>query len=115
MRSPHEVFEAHLQENETGTVESDLRQNYADDVVVLTGHGTFHGHDGMRELNRRLQEALPGATYTYETQRVEGELAFLEWTARSEGAVVEDGADSYLIRDGRIVGQTIHYTVKRKR
>jgi len=42
---------------------------------------------------------------------VEGELGFLEWSARGSGAEVEDGADSYLIRDGRIVAQTIHYTV----
>jgi hypothetical protein len=28
---------------------------------------------------------------------------------------VTDGADSYLIEDGRIVAQTIHYTVQQKR
>ncbi len=114
MRTARDVFEAHLRENETGTVDSDLRQNYAEDVVVLTGHGIFHGHDGVREVNRRLQEALPQADYTYKTKRVAGELAFLEWTAQTELVLVEDGADSYLIRDGRIVGQTIHYTVKRR-
>lgn len=42
---------------------------------------------------------------------VAGEMAFLEWTAASKKAIVEDGADSYLIRDGRIVAQTIHYTI----
>lgn len=28
-------------------------------------------------------------------------------------AEVQDGADSYVIRGGRIVAQTIHYTVRR--
>jgi hypothetical protein len=42
----------------------------------------------------------------------EGEMGFLEWTAEAEnGARVTDGADSYLIRDGRIRAMTIHYTV----
>jgi hypothetical protein len=42
----------------------------------------------------------------------EGEMGFLEWTGEAgNGARVEDGADSYLIRDGRIRAMTIHYTV----
>jgi hypothetical protein len=39
-------------------------------------------------------------------------VCFLEWTARSDEAKIEDGADSFCIRDGRIVAQTIHYTVQ---
>lgn len=38
-------------------------------------------------------------------------MAFLEWSAMSPHAKVTDGADSYLIRNGRIIVQTIHYTV----
>lgn len=114
MRSAQEVFDDHLRENEGGTVEDDLRRNYAEGVVILTSHGEFHGHDGVRRLNRMLQEALPNATYAYHTRLVRGELAFLEWAAHSKEAVVEDGADSYLIQGGRIVGQTIHYTVKKR-
>ena len=39
-------------------------------------------------------------------------MGFLEWTGEADnGARVEDGADSYLIRDGRIHAMTIHYTV----
>lgn len=28
--------------------------------------------------------------------------------------LLDDGADSYLVRDGKIVAQTVHYTVKRR-
>ncbi|MBV8349923.1 MAG: nuclear transport factor 2 family protein, partial [Mycolicibacterium sp.] len=31
-----------------------------------------------------------------------------------EGARVRDGADSFVIEDGWIVAQTIHYTVEKK-
>lgn len=79
--------------------------------MILTGRGGFRGQDGLHRLNRLLIEELPGAEFEYRTRLVEGELAFLERTAHAKGAVVEDGADSYVIRDGRIVAQTIHYTV----
>lgn len=39
-------------------------------------------------------------------------MGFLEWTGHSAVAQIDDGTDSYLIRGGRIVVQTIHYTVR---
>jgi len=110
-RAPAEVLDDHLRESKHGTVEDDLAQNYAEDLVVLTARGVFRGHDGLRQLAQRLREELPEAVFEYKNLLVEGEFGFLEWSARGSGAEVEDGADSYLIRDGRIVAQTIHYTV----
>lgn len=114
-RSAAEVLDDHLRESQVGTVDEDLTRNYSEDLIVLTGRGVYHGHDGLRELARQLREELPDATFEYRTKLVEGELGFLEWTACGADAEVKDGADSYLIRDGRIVAQTIHYTVERSR
>jgi hypothetical protein len=50
--------------------------------------------------------------YTYTS--VEGRMAFLEWSYEDRTTRVRDGADSYLIEDGEIVAQTIHYTVEQK-
>ncbi|ODT25719.1 nuclear transport factor 2 family protein [Microbacterium sp. SCN 69-37] len=111
-RSAGEVFDDHLQQGAHGSVDEDLERNYAPDVVVLTRAGARHGHDGIRELAELLNGQLPEAEFTYTARVVAGEVALLEWTARaSNGARVEDGADSFLIRDGRIQAQTIHYTV----
>lgn len=112
-RSAKEVLQDHLRESQDGSIVNDLRRNYAEHVVILTGRGIFRGHDGMRDLNRILTADLPNATFEYRTQLAEGEVAFLEWTALADGARVHDGADSYLIRRGKIVAQTIHYTVER--
>jgi hypothetical protein len=114
-RSAEEVLNDHLRESRSGSVEDDLKRNYAEDVVLLTGRGLYRGHDGVRELNRMLMEELPNARFEYRTQLVHGEMGFLEWTAEADGARVEDGADSYLIRSGGIVVQTIHYTAQRDR
>jgi len=62
-----------------------------------------------------LREELPehrSIEYTY--RAVEGRIAFLEWAYEDENVRVRDGADSYLIENGKIVAQTIHYTVEKK-
>jgi hypothetical protein len=67
------------------------------------------------QLAQMLGEELPehrGFQYTYVA--VEGRMAFLEWAYEDAQVRVTDGADSYLIEDGKIVAQTIHYTVEQK-
>jgi hypothetical protein len=73
--------------------------------------GTYHGHDGVREGNRILEESLPNAKLEYYNILFDSELVFLEWRGFSDGCEVKQGADSFIIRDGRIVAQTIHYKV----
>lgn len=111
-RTAAEVLEDHLQESQYGSIEDDLVRNYSEDLIVLIADGVFRGHDGLRTLGKRLRAELPDSTFEYKTQLVEGDVGFLEWRGRGGGFVVEDGADSYVIRDGKIVAQTIHYTVK---
>jgi hypothetical protein len=114
-RSTRDVLEDHLRLRRQGfgKVEEDIARNYAEDVVLLTGFGVFRGHEGVRRSAQILREQLPCTRYQYRTKLVDGEMAFLEWSARCRTARVEEGADSFLIRDGRIVVQTIHYTVHR--
>lgn len=111
-RSAREVLDDHLRLAADWDFETDLKRNFAKDVVLLTGYGVFRGIEGVREKARLLAEQLPGGRWTYRTVMAEDELGFLEWSAEADnGARVEDGADSYLIRDGRIHAMTIHYTV----
>jgi hypothetical protein len=111
-RSAREVLDDHLRLAHAWDVETDLARNFSAEIILLTGYGIFHGFAGVREKARLLAEHLPGGRWSYHTIMAEGELGFLEWSAVAEnGARVEDGADSYLIRDGRIRGMTIHYTV----
>lgn len=113
-RSAREVFEDHLEKAKKGLVEPDLSQNYAKDVRLFIAEGIFQGHEGAKELADRLERELPGAKFNYTVKLVENEVAFLEWTADSQDRIVRDGADSFLIRDGKIIAQTIHYTLEDK-
>jgi hypothetical protein len=111
-RTIQEVLQDHLTLAVIGDVDTDLERNFADDCVLLTSFGVFKGKAGARAAARLLADQLPHARFDYRTELWDGELAFLEWTADSDRARVDDGADSYLIRNGRIEAMTIHYTVR---
>lgn len=111
-RSTREVIEDHLHQSQNGSVDADLGRNYHPDLVVLCTNGVFRGHDGLRQLAERLRAELPDATFTHRTVVAADNIGFLEWEATSPAGSVRDGADSYVVRDGRIVAQTIHYTIQ---
>lgn len=113
-RTPQEVFDSHLALAAAGRLEEDLAANYHPDCLVLWREGVVRGHDGIRALAERLRDELPGQRFDYVTRLCQDGFAFLEWTADESQVVVDDGADSFVIRDGRIVAQSIHYTVRRR-
>jgi hypothetical protein len=114
IRTAKEVLDDHLHLSKEGSVEEDVKRNYAEDVLILSSYGIYRGHKGLEELAEILQLELPDAIFEYNNILVEGEVGFLEWSGFSRNAQVKDGADSYVIRDGLIVAQTIHYTVTPK-
>ena len=122
-RTAQEVLDDHLkldehfgaEEDWRRIVEEDIHRNVSEDVVILINRGTFRGHDGVRELARMLGEELPEhRSFEYTYRAVEGRMAFLEWAYEDASVRVRDGADSYLIENGKILAQTIHYTVEQK-
>ena len=122
-RTAQEVLDDHLNlaENWGGErgfkrgLEEDLRRNTSEDIVILINRGTFRGHEGVRQLAHMLGEELPEQrSFEYTYRAVEGRMAFLEWAYEDDNVRVRDGADSYLIENGKIVAQTIHYTVEPK-
>ena len=111
-RSAAEVFDDHLFLAGQHRFEEDIERNVAPDCIILERRGVFHGREGARHLAALLGEELPGAPYVYTNRLVEGRFAFLEWTSEAAHTRVRDGADSFVIENGWIVAQTIHYTVE---
>lgn len=110
-RTARAVLDDHLTKAKQGSIEDDLKENYDEDLVLLGNYGVHRGHEGARYLADLLMEQLPDAQFSYDTIQTEGEFGFLQWSAEaSNGTRVDDGADSFVIRDGKIVAQTIYYT-----
>lgn len=108
-RTTREVFEDHLRLRREGRLDEDLRRNYGEDIVLLTVNSLLHGHEAIRRSAERLHLQLPAAEFEFTAKQVSGEYAFLVWRASSTRFRVECGADSFLIRGGKIRMQTIHY------
>ena len=112
MRSTIEVLDDHLERRERGDIEGDLEHNFAHDVVLLCEHGVLRGRDAVRTSAKALADQLPEACFEFRFKVIDGEHALLHWSARSANARVDLGVDTFVIRDGRIVLQTISYQLK---
>lgn len=112
MRQTREVLDDHLRLREAGDVDADLARNYAEDIVLLCEPGVLRGRQAVRESAQRLAWQIPNARYEYPSLRVEGEYAMLVWNASSPDGKVHHGVDSFVMREGRIVAQSIYYRVR---
>jgi hypothetical protein len=111
-RTTADVFNDHLDRADRGDVQGDIEANFAPDCVLLTTYGRFDGHEGVRAAAELLDRQVPEAKYEYTQRSTHADIAFLEWRAVGRESRVDDGADTFLIRDGRIHVMTIHYTVE---
>ena len=110
-RSAQEVFRHHAE----AMVARDLDvivSDYAEDAVFITHDGVRRGKDGVRDAFTKVFEELPDVRFEVHTRFLEGDVLFLEWTANATGSRAENGVETFLVRDGEIVVQTAHYTVR---
>ena len=113
-RTTKEVIDDHLRLRLEAKLEEDLSQNYAEDVICLSLTGGHRGHDGIRQTASELDSAVPAGSYQYDEVKEEGPVAMLVWSARGDGVRIDDGSDSFIVEDGLIKVQTIHYHVTRE-
>lgn len=111
-RSTTDVVHDHLVKRLAGEVEADIGTNFSKDVIIISNYGVYRGHDGVRESADMLDEAISNARFEYGLTMIEGECALLEWSAEAEDKSIESGVDSFVVRDGKIIAQTIFYKVK---
>ena len=112
VRSSAEVLEDHLRLLAAGDLEEDLVRNYSEEVVLIHQFGVMCGIEGVRRSSQRLQQQLQGHSFEYESKRVHGDYALLIWRAESTTARIEHGVDSFVIRGGRIILQTVHFVLR---
>jgi hypothetical protein len=105
------VLESHLRLRKAGDLEKDIAENYHRDVILLPAEGVNRGHDGVRRLAAILQGYVAAGSYDYHQVLIEDEFGMLAWSASSDRVQIHDGADSYVVRHGKIIAQTVHYSV----
>ena len=64
---------------------------------------------GVRHVFARLLSEVPDAQW--EVDRVwAGDVLYIKWETRSTAGQIDDGIDTMILRDGKVLVQTIHYT-----
>ena len=107
MTSTKYIIDHHL----TAFAQRDLKgvlSDYAPGVVFFTQNGPLKGIDAIRPLFQTMitEFAKPGATFTMKQQFVEGDHAYILWSAETADNVYELGTDTFVVRDGKIIAQS---------
>ncbi len=105
--STQEVLDHHLQSFGAGDVEGMLA-DYTDQSIVITPAGVLRGKQAISDAFTAVvaEFSKPGMTFSMDAQTVEGDIAFIAWTAETADNVYDMGTDTFLIQDGKIVTQT---------
>jgi ketosteroid isomerase-like protein len=87
--------------------------DYAPGAVLFTRERPLRGADAIRPLFQSMiaEFSRPGARFNMKEQFVEGEYAYILWTAETSENVYEMGTDTFVIRDGKIVAQSFTGTI----
>jgi ketosteroid isomerase-like protein len=109
-RTPQEVFAHHAEVLIAGDLEG-IVSDYTDDAVFISPAGVLRGKDGVRQAFTKLLSDVPEAEWDVPTQIFEGDVLFIEWSAKAAASRVEDGIDTFVFRDGQIAVQTVRYTL----
>jgi len=106
-----DVLEHHLKCFGEGDLKGIL-SDYALGAVLFTPNGPLKGADAIRPLFQAMiaEFGKPGATFSMKQYSVEGDYAYILWTAETADNVYEVGTDTFVVRDGKIVAQS--YTGK---
>jgi len=86
-----------------------ILSDYAEDAILVTQDGVLRGHDEIRGLYEDLfpEFAADEATFSLDHQTVDGEYAYIVWHAETPETVYEFASDTFVVRDGEIVAQTL--------
>lgn len=111
MRTTREVWEHHCIAFANADID-DVMFDFADDAIYVTTNTVIKGKENIRkQYDSHFKSLEVGATSKIISETIDGEIVFFEWTADTPSIYIPDGVDTFVIRDGFIVAQTVRGTV----
>ena len=116
MVSTSDVLDRHLKSFAEYDVDG-LLSDYSSDAVLFAPSGPLKGPDAIRSLFEALvsEFAKPGSSFTMQLQSIEGDYAYILWTAETADNSYEFATDTLVVRNGKIVAQSFAAKIKPKR
>jgi ketosteroid isomerase-like protein len=107
MASTKDILDHHLKCFGAGDLEGIL-SDYAPEAVLFTPDGPLRGINAIKPLFEAMiaEFGKPGARFSMKQQFVEGNHAYILWSAETAANVYELGTDTFVVRDGKIVAQS---------
>jgi ketosteroid isomerase-like protein len=107
MASTKDVLDHHLKAFDQGDLNA-VVSDYTPGAVLFTKDGVLKGVDAIRPLFEGLiaEFAKPGATFNMKQLLVEGDYAYILWTAETADNVYELATDTFVVREGKIAAQS---------
>ena len=97
MASTKDVVGRHLEFFGKGDLKSIL-SDYAPGAVLFTPDGPLHGTDAIRPFFQAMiaEFGKPGSAFSMKQRFVEGDYAYILWTAETADNVYELGTDTFV-------------------
>jgi len=116
MKSTNDVLDHHLKAIEQGDVDAVL-SDYAPDAVLFKEDGVFKGADAIRPVFEKFVAEFqkPGTTISTKQRLVEGDYAYMVWTADTADNVYELATDTFFVKQGQIVAQSFTAKITSKK
>jgi ketosteroid isomerase-like protein len=91
--------------------------DYADKATFISQGGVLYGPNAIRQFFGTLFEEFgkPGMSFDLQQKEVDGDTAYIVWTAESADNVFEIGTDTFIVQNGKIVTQTFAGKISPKR
>ena len=106
MGSTRDVLDNHLRSFGERNLERIL-SDYAPGAVLFTPGGPLRGSEIGGFFKALLAEfGKPGAVFSMKEQFVEGDYAYILWTAETADNLYELGTDTFVVRNGKIAVQS---------
>ena len=114
-RSTSDVLDRHLKAFAEDDVDG-LLADYSSDAVLFAPTGLLRGPNAIKPLFNALvaEFAKPGSSFTIEQRLVDGDHAYILWTAETADHWYEFATDTFVVRNGKIVAQSFAAKVKPK-
>lgn len=108
MSTAEDVLDHHLAAFGAQDIENTIA-DYADDAVLITQGETYRGREELSTLFEGLfaEFSQSDVTFSLEEKTVEDEYAYIVWQAETPDNDYEFATDTFVIREGNIVAQTL--------
>jgi len=115
MLSTSDVLDRHLKAFAEYDIDGVL-SDYSPDAILFAPTGPLKGPDAIKPLFEGLVSEFrkPGSSFTMQQRWIDGDHAYILWTAETADNSYEFATDTFVVRSGKIVAQSFSAKVKPK-